>query len=271
MLLNSVLSRIVRAAAVLASFVLMAITFSVAADDSSLTWIRLKLANGPSARASFAAAYDPVSRKVVVFGGHDVNQQFNETWTFDGTTWTQINTSTAPSARSASSMAYDYHIRKLVLFGGGGGFVRLQDTWLWDGATSTWTQANPQTVPPAASGPVLFSDPANGHVIMFGGYRGKFYSRDTYLWTGTDWQLLSPSVSPYPRSVAVVGYDPIRKKEVLFGGVSDNWVVQNTWTWTETIGPRRRPPRNHRRYIRRWVDSIPRQMPSWFSAAAAKA
>src|SRR6202011_4627063 len=109
---------------------------------------KLAPTKGLPPRASFASAYDPVGKKVVLFGGFNANAVLNETWTFNGT---------------------------------------------------TWTQANPKTVPAGASGPILFTDPASGHAIMFGGYRGQFYSRDTFRWTGTDWTLLSPSTSPYPR------------------------------------------------------------------------
>jgi hypothetical protein len=198
--------------------------------------------------------YDPISQKVVIFGGFNASNPLNETWTFDGTTWVQVKTSVAPSARTAASMAYDQKIQKLVLFGGASGFTVLGDTWLWDGATSTWTQAGPKTVPAGASGPVLFTDPANGHVVMFGGYRSRFYSRDTFRWTGTDWKLLNPSTSPYPKSAAVHALEPIRKNVVLFNGISDNWVVQNTWTWdgnnwTEQNPTKQPPPLLHQRSL----------------------
>jgi hypothetical protein len=218
---------------VLAAFVLCTLlTASLYAQDtSSLTWSRVKLTSGPAARASFASAYDPVSKKVVLFGGYDATGPLNETWTFDGAHWAKINTSVAPTARFGTSFAYDFKIHKLVLFGGTAGFGVLNDTWLWDGATSKWTQASPQNLPAGASNPILFSDPVNGHVVMFGGYRGRFYSRDTFQWTGTDWVLLNPTNSPFPRSGAIAAYDPVHKNVVLFGGISDNWIVQNTWTW----------------------------------------
>ena len=231
MFLNSRTSLILRVLAASALFVLAITTLSLGQDTSALTWKKLRLPGGPATRASFASAYDPISKKVVVFGGYNANGLLNETWTFDGAAWQQVKTSVAPSARRSASMAYDLRTHRLVLFGGSTGFALLRDTWLWDGATSTWTQANPKTVPAAASNPMLFTDPANGHVDMFGGYRGRFYSRDTFRWTGTDWKLLNPTNSPYPRSGAITAFDPVRKNVMLFGGISDNWIVQNTWTW----------------------------------------
>jgi hypothetical protein len=222
-----------RATVAMALFVLATTMLSLSSDAPTLTWTKLKPAKGLPARADFASAYDPISKKIVVFGGTNGQNYLGDTYTFDGTTWSKVETKVAPQARAAAMMAYDRKIHKLVLFGGTYGLVRLSDTWLWDGASSTWTQANPKTVPPGAAGPILFTDPLNGRVDMFGGNRGMFYSRDTFQWTGENWRLLklNETKSPYPRMASVIAQDPIRKNVVLFGGISDNWVVQNTWTW----------------------------------------
>jgi hypothetical protein len=229
-------SQILRATVVSALFVLATTLLSFGADPSALTWKKLTLTKGLPPRAAFASAYDPISKKIVVFGGNNNQTDLNDTYTFDGKTWAKVKTSVAPPARETAMMAYDRKIHKLVLFGGSSGFARLNDTWLWDGVSSTWTQANPKTVPAGAAGPILFTDPANGHVDMFGGNRGRFYSRDTFQWTGKNWKLLNldETKSPYPRMASVVAQDPIRKNVVLFGGISDNWIVQNTWTWDGT-------------------------------------
>jgi len=42
-------------------------TFAV--DPSSARWVPLKAKNSPSARAASAMAYDPVSQKIILFGG----------------------------------------------------------------------------------------------------------------------------------------------------------------------------------------------------------
>jgi hypothetical protein len=149
--------QILRVTALSALFILVNAVLLFAADTSTLTWTKLKPMKRLPARALFASAYDPISKKVVVFGGNNSQATLNDTYTFDGQAWTKVKTKVAPPARAAAMMAYDRRIRKLVLFGGASGFLRLNDTWLWDGASSTWTQANPKTVPPAASGPILFA------------------------------------------------------------------------------------------------------------------
>ena len=47
-------------------------------------------------------AYDPVSHKIVMFGGYGGYGYFNDTWTFDGAIWKRQKTA-APSSRAAPS------------------------------------------------------------------------------------------------------------------------------------------------------------------------
>src|SRR5262245_5601777 len=91
--------------------------FSSGADAPNSTWTEVTPSNGLPARAFFATAYDPVSRKVVVFGGSDASGQLNDTWIYDGNSWIQVPTPVAPGPRAAAAMAYDLSSRKIVLFG----------------------------------------------------------------------------------------------------------------------------------------------------------
>ena len=155
--------------------VVIAIAFLVVARPAvshASTWKQFKPATSPTSRSYPAMAYDPVSKKIVLFGGFDGRVDLNDTWTFDGTTWIQVQTTVAPPARNATTMAYDKHAKKLVLFGGFNGVTQkfLQDTWVWDGATSKWSQVKMKTSPPGASGSMLFTDPHDGHAMIFGGF-----------------------------------------------------------------------------------------------------
>jgi hypothetical protein len=203
---------------------------AIAGDGPAATWVQLDPASSPSARAVSAMAYDPVSKKVVMFGGFNDTIYLNDTWTWDGTTWTQENTPVAPSPRTSAMMAYDSTTRKLVLFGGYDGTQFLGDTWLWDGATSTWTLANPASSPKAMAGTMLFTDPRNGHTDLYGGFDGRFYQLDTWRWVGGTWKNLHTATSPLARAWAVVGVDLARKIVILSGGLGDVR-TDNTWTW----------------------------------------
>src|SRR5438105_5579325 len=132
--------------AVVAIFCLLLLSIPLNAssgDTPTVNWTQLSPTNSPSARSSPAMTYDPVSKKVILFGGFGLTGYLNDTWTFDGTTWTKLQTATAPPVRTAASMAWDKATAKIILFGGYNGFNDLGDTWIFDGATSTWTNANP--------------------------------------------------------------------------------------------------------------------------------
>src|SRR3981081_3450617 len=167
----------------------------------SSTWVQLSTPVKPSARSSCSMAYDPVSRKTILFGGYDGLRNFNDTWTFDGKNWKHITTAVAPPARAGASAAYDATLKQVVLFGGFNGQY-LNDTWMWNGATSTWTQTTPAHQPVAETLPMLFADPVSGRVDEFGGYDGRFYQITTWRWRSGDWHKLAPARSPSERSAA---------------------------------------------------------------------
>jgi len=70
------ISRLIAAVTLLA-LVTAPLTSAPAAEAQSVTWKKLSPRNSPSARAYSAMAYDPVSKKIVLFSG------------FDGTTYPQ--------------------------------------------------------------------------------------------------------------------------------------------------------------------------------------
>ena len=208
-------------------------SFTPSACASTVTWLRMNPATTPSARSAMVMAYDPVSKKVVVFGGFDATGYLNDTWLFDGTTWSQVVTPTAPSPRAASGFACDRFDGKLILFGGFDGTQYLGDTWIWDGATETWSQASPSTLPDPVTLPMMFTDPRTGHAAMFGGFDGSFYQLTTWRWSGTNWVDVNPVTSPSARGAAIFANDYGHKYVVMFGGLADVNPL-NTWTWDGT-------------------------------------
>jgi hypothetical protein len=218
-----------------------------------LGWIQLSPTNSPPARSYLAMTYDPVSEKVIMFGGYDANTNtyLNDTWEFDGATWTQVMTNSPPPARTAAQMAYDSVSQKVVLYGGYNGTNYLGDTWLWDGATSQWTQATPAHQPPAVTGPMLFPDP-NGHVDYFGGFAPPFYQLTMWQWNGSDWTQLFPTDVPFARSSAAVATNTVTGQVVMFGGLASVNPI-NTWTYDGTT----------------WTLQSPRSQLPWVYGAGA--
>ena len=100
---------------------------------------------GPSGRAGSAMAFDPLRKKIVLFGGTSPD---GGTWEWDGQYWTQVS-DMGPSFRREHAMAWDNASSRVILFGGavvnpdpgadpGQNPIGLGDTWEWDG--ENWTQ-----------------------------------------------------------------------------------------------------------------------------------
>ena len=216
------------------------------AANATGTWTRLAPAHQPSARLGMASAYDPVSHRLVLFGGFDGSAYFADTWVFDGSDWSKLSPPAAPPVRTNAGMAYDAVSRKLILFGGYDGNNWLGDTWAYDGASGTWQPMQPQHPPRAGTGPAVFSDPASGHAIVYGGFDGSQtigYSNQTLRWTGSDWTQLTVT-PPSARSDAGYANDPSTRSVVLFGGLG-SVNPYNSWTW----------------HTHSWTQRTPSQMP----------
>ena len=223
----------------LASIILICCCISIASAASaaaaqfgSLDWIELSPNESPPARSYLAMTYDPVSGKIIAFGGTDGTSYFDDTWSFDGTSWAQISTQSAPPVRAAAEMTYDSVTQKVVLFGGYDGTNYLGDTWLWDGSTLEWMEATPDHRPPAVTGPMLFPDP-NGSADLFGGFDGQFFQLTMWQWKGSDWMQLFPPTVPSARAAAAVATNTSTGQVVMFGGIADV-NPNNIWTYDGT-------------------------------------
>src|SRR5258708_13941138 len=75
------------------------------------TWTQVFPQQSPPARRfdGDGMAYEPATRKVVLFGGNTEGNTtyLGDTWTWDGVaqTWTQMSPATSPSARAGHGMA----------------------------------------------------------------------------------------------------------------------------------------------------------------------
>lgn len=113
-------------------------------------WRRVDAAGGPGPIEHGAVAYDPVRRRVVVFGGA-VGRTFDaKTYEFDGTRWSAFDVA-GPAPRVGHGMAWSAADGGVLLYGG---FREdsFRDLWRWDGRR--WERL-------AADGPT----PTEGHVV----------------------------------------------------------------------------------------------------------
>lgn len=94
----------------------------------------------PPGRAGSTAVYDPVSNRMMVFGGNNASGYFNDTWVLSNANglggtpaWDETASSgTLPPARSEHTAVYDPNANEMIVFGGLGlpGETALNDTWV---------------------------------------------------------------------------------------------------------------------------------------------
>lgn len=198
-------------------------------------WTRITTL-GPSGRKDMAAAYDPLRRRAIFFGGYST-AYLNDVWTLslDGPpAWSQLSPSgTAPSGRMLTSMVYDPVRDRMITFGGHPDY--LNDTWALNlsGAPS-WAQVSPVGPPPPARwGHSLIYDPVGDRVIVFGGIGLSGNLNDVWalnLATTPTWVQLSPSgTAPNARRGMSSVYDPTVPRMLMFGGISAFGSQNDLW------------------------------------------
>lgn len=207
--------------------------------DAAAGWQRIAT-TGPAPRRGMAMAYDPVRRRVVLFGGVIGTTRQSDTWEWDGTEWRSLPIA-GPTARSEARMDWDPGAQRLILFGGAGsGGTRVRDTWALSG--QTWTQILPAapTSPATGSGNAMVFDAARQRAILFGGSVAPWMDIFT-LDPGGEWAQVQ--FGPSARTGAAVAYDETRREAVLFGGLAgsrqgDTWTFDGAqWRMVAATGP----------------------------------
>ena len=160
------------------------------------TWTEINPANSPPARWGASLVYDPVLKKLILFGGlfgsYDGSSRLSDTWAFDPATSTWTNLAPGPDvpgARGYSTMVYDMAIHRTILFGGfAGPSGLLDDLWSYDAATNTWLKVQTSTHPSKRDFSSISYDPISASVFLFGGLTGDTGNVDGTLLNDT-WKL----------------------------------------------------------------------------------
>ena len=241
-------------------------------------WQKVGSSTTPDLRYLQAAAFDPVRKVVVMFGGTNTNPSTGamaapnqETWTWNTTTGKWANrtgTGSAPAPRSGAAMVYDSKWDKMVLFGGrAGSGYNYEDTWEWDPKTGTWTDVtNAGSHPSARSQHGMAYEVSTGKILLFGGGRSDSNSYDgtgVVVSLGDTWELdaathvwtaVTTTTTPTARHDLGLVWDPVHNKAILFGGMQmdvsgvTGIPKQDTWefdpsnaTWTERTSQGSKP------------------------------
>jgi N-acetylneuraminic acid mutarotase len=144
-------------------------------DPNANTWTDLNpIGILPSARSGHAIVYEPLSGRVILFGGYDGSLLLNDTWAYEpaANTWTALDPAgDVPSPRGNHRMVYDSGLGRVILFGGYDGNTELGDTWAYDPVANTWSELHPTgSVPAGREEHAMVYDPTGGRVVLFGGF-----------------------------------------------------------------------------------------------------
>lgn len=96
----------------------------------------------PSGRAHSQTVFDPVNKKILLFGGEGVDRSLGDTWIYDTETrvWEQKYPGVSPSPSAAHVLAWLPKAKKVALVGGYNktGY-RPFEIWTYDVAANKWT------------------------------------------------------------------------------------------------------------------------------------
>ncbi len=212
-------------------------------------WVEISAPPGPPARTFHGAAFDPISERVLVFGGClDVTcaPLLQDTWLWDGTSWTEAPAAGAPPPRSFPALATDPG-RGVFLAGGclevGSGDPSQCDTpdndlWLWDG--SAWhTQPATGPEPQSRLGHSLVYDPLNDRLVLFGGRAARATNcaggarpecLDAWSWRAGEWTDLAITQPIVPGRIgAACFFEPFTGAVAALGGMGSSDFYADLW------------------------------------------
>ncbi|MBL8025360.1 MAG: hypothetical protein JNL74_03070 [Fibrobacteres bacterium] len=112
-------------------------------NPTTKVWSKLSLAVQPSARAHAQMAYDPATKKIVLFGGDHLDCLLNDTWVYDciTKTWSKKNPALRPSPRAGHALLYLPKSGKIILMGGysySWSQANAFEMWKYDIASDSW-------------------------------------------------------------------------------------------------------------------------------------
>lgn len=196
-------------------------------------WAQQTPATSPPGRSFAAAAYDPVRRETVIFGGGaGAELQRNDTWVWDGVQWTQRHPALSPQG-SVRLMGYVPTVGRLMLLVAHDG----KETWTWDGTNWTKVAASPYDVGPPTGLYQGVGVDGRGRFVVFGqtphAPEGSRYQ--TWVYEAGGWRLLRPATTP-GGGASRMAYDAARHQLVMLES-------DGTWTWDGRTWTRRRPSR----------------------------
>jgi len=195
-------------------------------DDG--TWLGL----APFPRSTHGAAYDPVRRRMLVFGGSDPTGR-NQLWALNLTetpVWSLIRPGGATPPSGYCQLIYDPLRDRLIMFS----FSGVASWELTLSGTVAWNPLTTSGTPPPQMGTAIY-DPIRDRVLMFGGSTaaGTNQVYQLSLSGSPAWsQLLVTGSPPAPRTYHAAIYDPVRDRMLIVGGETAAQSTNEVWELT---------------------------------------
>jgi hypothetical protein len=237
----------------LANIVLLPLPLVLAAEPVPLeqepgTWVKRSPVKGgpPSPGMGYEASlvYDPVSRRVLRWGGHNQGgggEQNAELWAYEPATnkWSLIEPNTSPpGVCCAQQNVFDPvngRFLRFAAFSGNHGwqwfreiYLSNSSVWAFDPATNTWRDRRPLPAPRTSPLRCASFDSERQVAVVFGG-EGNQEGTLTYDGYTNTWTRMKPAKQPEFRSGGNMAYDAAHKVHILFGSqFSDD---PHTWAY----------------------------------------
>ena len=217
-------------------------------------WTQIFPSGGPiPARALHSAIYDPVSDRMLVYGGFDGFTSLDDLWGLSlsgAPAWTQLTPAGAsPGARDYHRAIYDPTFNSMVLFGGlltsPPNSTYFNDTWsLSLSGTLAWSQISPpDPLPSARSGMSMVYDSTRDRILVYGGGGATGTLGDAWalsLSGPPTWAQAAPTGNVPPvRAAHAAVYDPSSDQMVIYGGNNTGARLNDSWSfrWCAPCAP----------------------------------
>ncbi len=192
-------------------------------------WEEMRIHGGsPSPRCGATAVYDYAQQRMVVFGGKDDYEFFNDVWCLnpDEQTWSLLQPmGTPPARRNTHSAVYDHRQHRMIVFAGKSGAGMFDDVWILDltSHAEEWSELHTTgQAPGGIASHVAVYCGASGKMYTFGGYDYPpfEYPDDVFCLdlAGAEWGLVDIRERPFGRRAVCGDFDHRNRRLIIFGG-----------------------------------------------------
>ena len=217
-------------------------SYIVAQVKTAFYWSAVGGVSLPQYRESHAAVWDIGNGRMLVFGGRDSPDYFNDLWAYypSTDTWAELAPTGGPPAERATAIAiYVPATEKMYVFGGlsAGASSYYYDTWVLDCQTDTWSELSTTGTPPGSPSThrAAFYRPTSNEMVIVG--IGKAYyslNLSTFVWTA---HIGGSATFPVDYYSPAAAYDSNTDTAIMCGGYhGDDIKSKNTWILNLTTG-----------------------------------